>query len=319
MDHPMSEAPLRVDVDGGALAATLWRAHAPGTPVVAIHGITANHRSFSPLAERLDAPMLAVDLRGRGGSRLLPGPYGLEQHADDVAAAIAAAGFERAIVVGHSMGAFVAVRLAAAHPQLVASLVLVDGGLPLRPAPEGSSLSPEDVLGPAIERLRMTFPSIDDYRAFWQHHPAFGPYWSPAIEEYVDYDLVDADGALRPSATPEAVIANLVELDGRGGYTAALEGLEVPMVLLRSPRGLFDEAPGLYDDEWLATWTSRLPELDVRDVEHTNHYTILMGRGVDAVADAVSLVATAHVADPSSVADPRSVADPSAVANREGR
>jgi pimeloyl-ACP methyl ester carboxylesterase len=291
---PVAGRALAAPVDGGELVATLWNADAAGTPVVAIHGITANHRSFSPLAARLDAPVLAVDLRGRGGSRALPAPFGLEQHAEDVAAAIAAAGFQRALVVGHSMGAYVAVRLAAAHPELVEALVLVDGGLPLRPAPEGAVLNPEDVLGPAIERLRMTFPSAAAYRDFWRQHPAFGPYWSPAIEEYVDYDLVEVDGALRASAAPDAVLANLVELDGRGGYTEALERLTVPMVLLRSPRGLFDETPGLYDDEWLATWTSRLPELEVRDVEHTNHYTILMGRGVDAVADAVSFVAAAH-------------------------
>ncbi len=289
-----SEAPFRAPVEGGELVGTLWRAGAAGTPVVAIHGITANHRSFAPLAARLPGPVLALDLRGRGGSRALPAPFSLEQHADDVAAAVRAAGFERAVVVGHSMGGFVAVRLAHAHPELVAALVLVDGGLPLRPAPEGTA--PQDVLGPAIERLGMTFASIDAYRDYWRQHPAFGPYWSGAIEEYVDYDLVplaSGDGAGRPSANPEAVVANLVELDGRGGFAEALESLALPMALLRSPRGLFDESPGLYDDAWLSTWTSRLPGLAVEDVERTNHYTILMGRGVGAVADAVARLAPA--------------------------
>ncbi|WP_241248967.1 alpha/beta hydrolase [Agrococcus sp. KRD186] len=288
MTSSANETPLRLPVDGGELVGTLWRADASGTPVVAIHGITANHRSFAPLAARLDSPVLGLDLRGRGGSRALPGPYGLAQHAEDVAAAMRAAGIARAVVVGHSMGAYVAVRLARAHPQLVESLVLVDGGLPLRPAPAGSELAPEDVLGPAIERLRMTFESPAAYRDFWCRHPAFGPYWGSAIEEYVDYDLTLVDGVLRPSANPEAVIANLVELDGRDGYAEALLALEQPAELLRSPRGLFDETPGLYDDQWLATWTSQLPALSVTDVEHTNHYTILMGAGVDAVAEAVA-------------------------------
>ncbi|TXQ54874.1 alpha/beta hydrolase, partial [Escherichia coli] len=159
------------------------------------------------------------------------GPFRLAQHADDVAAAMRAAGIARAIVVGHSMGAFVAVRLASAHPELVASLVLVDGRLPPRPAPAGRHLRPEDVLGPAIDRLRMTFPSREAYREFWRQHPAFGPYWSDAIEAYVDYDLVPVDaqseaetagGMLRPSANPDAVLTNLVELDGRDGYAEAL-------------------------------------------------------------------------------------------------
>lgn len=288
MTTASTETPLRAPVDGGELVGTLWRADAPGTPVVAIHGITANHRSYSALAARLDAPLLAVDLRGRGASRELPGPFGLAHHAEDVAAAMRAAGIERAIVVGHSMGAYVATRLAHAHPQLVASLVLVDGGLPLQPADPGSDLAPGDVLGPAIERLKMTFASHDAYRDFWREHPAFGPYWSAVLEEYVDYDLMSVDGALRPSANPDAVVVNLVELDGRDGYIEALLALEQPTELLRSPRGLFDETPGLYDDEWLATWTSRMPELVVTDVEDTNHYTILMGLGADAVADAVT-------------------------------
>lgn len=287
---PRDETPLRLPVAGGEVVGTLWHADASGTPVVAIHGITANHRSFSPLATRLSAPLLAIDLRGRGASRSLPAPFGLEQHAEDVAAAMRSAGIERAIVVGHSMGGFVAVRLAHAHPELVASLVLVDGGVPLRPS--GDDASPETLLGPAIERLRMTFASGDAYRDFWREHPAFGPYWSAAIEEYVDYDLVDVaepgePAQMRPSANPDAVVTNLVELDGRGGYAEALESLPVPMTLLRSPRGLFDEVPPLYDDEWLATWTSRLPALETTDVEHTNHYTILMGAGVDAVAETV--------------------------------
>ena len=288
------EMPLRAPVEGGELVGTVWRADASGTPVVAIHGITANHRSFSSLAARLEGPLLAVDLRGRGGSRELPGPYGLAQHAEDVAAAMRSAGVADAIVVGHSMGAYVAVRLAAAHPELVQRLVLVDGGLPLRPAPAGSDLTPETVLGPAIERLQMTFASPEAYRAYWREHPAFGPYWSEAVEEYVDYDLTpvavpgEPEPVLRPSANPDAVVANLVELDGRDGYAEALLSLPQPIALLRSPRGLFDEAPGLYDDEWLATWTSRMPGLVVEDVDDTNHYTILMGRGVDAVTAAVA-------------------------------
>lgn len=288
-----TEAPVRVAVAGGELVGTHWHEGSPGTPVVAIHGITANHRSFSGLAARLAAPVLALDLRGRGASRDLPGPYGLVQHARDLADALDALGIPRAIVVGHSMGGFVAGRLAEARPDLVAALVLVDGGLPLRPA--APDASPADILGPALERLVRTFPSRDAYRDFWRGHPAFGPYWGPQVEEYVDYDLREIDGALRPSALPDAVVANLVELDGRDGYAEALPGIEAPIRFLRSPRDLLDASPGLYDEEWLATWTARLPRLDVTDVEGTNHYTILLGEGVGAVADAVRGAASSSV------------------------
>lgn len=280
-----AETRVQTPVEGGLLTGTLWRAGAPGTPVVAIHGITANHRSFTGLAAQLEVPVLAMDLRGRGASRELPGPYEMVQHAEDVAAVIRGAGIDRAVVVGHSMGAFVAVRLAAAHPELVERLVLVDGGLPLKPA-QSEDLSPKDVLGPAIERLSRTFESAQEYREFWREHPALGPYWNREIQEYVDADLAMVDGHLRPSAIPDAVTTNLAELDGRGGYTAQLESLTLPITMLRSPRGLFDEEPALYDPEWFGSWCERLPRMRAIQVEDTNHYTILMGAGVGAVAHA---------------------------------
>lgn len=286
----MTGASFTAPVEGGALAGTFWHADAPGPAVLGLSGITANHRSYAALAARLEQPLLAVDSRGRGRSRDLPPPFTLVQHADDAARALDAAGLERAVVVGHSMGAFVATRLAERHPDRVTALVLVDGGLPLRPVPATADLTPEDLLGPAIERLRMTFDSRDAYRDFWREHPAFGPYWSAAVEDYVDYDLQEIDGALRPSANPDAVLANLVELDGRDGYTEAVEAVErrgLPRVLLTSPRGLFDEPAPLYDAQWLAGWRERLPGLPVHEVPGTNHYTILLGSGVDAVARAV--------------------------------
>ncbi|MGA8048156.1 MAG: alpha/beta hydrolase [Dermatophilaceae bacterium] len=284
----MSERPVSAAVEGGALAGTLWHEDAAGHPVLGLSGITANHRSYAGLAPRVDVPLLALDSRGRGRSRDLPPPYSLVQHADDTARALDDLGIGRVLVVGHSMGAFVATRLAERHPDRVAALVLVDGGLPLRPPPPDAR--PEDLLGPAIERLRLTFESTDAYRDFWRGHPAFGPYWNEVVEDYVDYDLQQIDGALRPSAHPDAVLTNLVELDGRDGYADAVLGLErrgLPRVLLTSPRGLFDEPAPLYDADWLATWTGRLPGMRVEEVPGTNHYTILLGSGVDAVARAI--------------------------------
>lgn len=283
---PVAETRMRVTVDGGDLVGALWNAEAPGTPVVGIHGITANHRSFVTLAERLGRPLLAMDVRGRGRSRELGAPYGMRRHAADVRAAMDAAGFDRVVLAGHSMGAFVATRLAQAHPDRVAGTVLIDGGLPLRPPPPGTT--PEQILGPAIARLSMTFTGPQAYREFMRQHPALGPYWGPTIDEYVDYDLAEIDGALRPAAVPDAVVADLMELGGSPDYLQALEGVTSPRVLVWSPRGLLDETPGLYDADWRAQWAQRLPGLRLLEAPDTNHYTVLLGDGVDVVAAAVA-------------------------------
>ena len=73
--------PLDVPVAGGTLRVASW----PGTgvPVLAIHGITSSSRTWPFLAESVDNPVFAPDLRGRGRSNHLPGPVGIAQHAED--------------------------------------------------------------------------------------------------------------------------------------------------------------------------------------------------------------------------------------------
>ncbi|HWF15709.1 MAG TPA: alpha/beta hydrolase, partial [Acidimicrobiales bacterium] len=127
----------KVEVPAGRLHVTRF---GPGSrAVLGIHGITASSMSMAVVARHLgaDATLVAPDLRGRGASAGLPGPYGMRAHAEDCAAVITELCEPPVVVLGHSMGAFVAVVLAATHPELVERLVLADGGLPL-PLPEGA-------------------------------------------------------------------------------------------------------------------------------------------------------------------------------------
>src|SRR5271166_4048190 len=119
----------RLPGDGVELAFGYWPGR--GEPVVGLHGLTASHMNFIGIAERLAGrcSLFALDLRGRGDSDKPTGPYGFAQHARDVAVAMRAMGLGPSIVVGHSMGAFVATALAAQEPGLVSGLVLIDGGL----------------------------------------------------------------------------------------------------------------------------------------------------------------------------------------------
>jgi pimeloyl-ACP methyl ester carboxylesterase len=88
----------------------------------------------------------------------LPGPWGIDRHAEDVAELITASGPWPVVLVGHSMGGFVAAALIRRFPDLVSSLVLVDGGLPFSP-PLDVDQAIEQTLGPALERLQQTFPA----------------------------------------------------------------------------------------------------------------------------------------------------------------
>src|SRR5438045_3124433 len=121
---------LNVAVDGGDMRVLLW---GTGKRVaVAVHGITGSGMSWQAVARHMppDWTLAAPDLRGRGHSRDLPGPYGLERHARDVVAVLRHFG-GRPVLAGHSMGAYIALLARDSHPRLVRRLVLVDGGPPL--------------------------------------------------------------------------------------------------------------------------------------------------------------------------------------------
>ncbi|MCU6482178.1 alpha/beta hydrolase [Arthrobacter sp. A2-55] len=274
----------------GSLAFGEWGD--PGAPaVLAVHGITANHLAWAAVARALpEFHVIAPDLRGRGGSRGLGGPYGMEAHAADLAALLDHVGVATAAVVGHSMGAFAALVFGLRHPGRTAATVLVDGGLPLVLPP---GLTVNDTLGPAAQRLTMEFADRAAYRQLWKGHPALAGAWNGDIEAYVDYDLVGEPPRLHSSASYESMALDSADLFGTDAIEAALSALPAGTPLLTAPRGLLDADP-LYSAEALAAWRARLPGLAVSEVPDVNHYTIVMGgRGAAAVAAAVKTAVTA--------------------------
>lgn len=289
----MERRQLDVELGDGAMRLHEWGPPTPTVPVVlAVHGITGNGLSWAMVAERLpEVRVIAPDLRGRGGSRGLPGPCGMARHADDLAGLLGRLEVPRAVVVGHSMGGFVSMVLRHRHPRRVSGLLLVDGGLPLA-VPDGISAEQltQAVLGPALARLSMTFPDRDAYRAFWRAHPAFATDWGPAVEAYVDYDLVGEPPRLHSSVQPDAVRDDSVDqLEGSALRDAVAALADQPLTLLRAPRGLQDDPPGLYPEDLLDSYD--LSGLRWTTVPDVNHYTILLSaRGADTVAAAIGEV-----------------------------
>ena len=194
---------VTVPVTGGDLFVARWGS---GPPVLAVHGITGSHAAWPWVADRLAGAvnLIAPDLRGRGASNALAGPFGMAAHATDLVAVLDHLEVTRAVVVGHSMGAWVGATLAARYPERVNSLLLVDGGLP-QTLPEGVDLETHAaaVLGPALSRLERTFSSETAYLAFWRAHPAFAApgAWDAHLERYVRWDLEGEAPELRPRAS----------------------------------------------------------------------------------------------------------------------
>jgi lipase len=272
-----------VPVNGGNLFVT--RSGPPpdaaAAVVLAAHGVTASLMTWRTLARRLPEGicLIAPDLRGRGRSAGLPGPYGMAAHVTDLIAVLDHVGVPSAVLLGHSMGAYIAARLAADHPERAAALILLDAGLPL-PPPDDLEERVEAAVNNAIMRLTITFPSADHYIAGWRAHPAIAHSWNADIEAYARYDLVQEGHEARCIASPTAVRIDTEEMVRDAETRMALDRVRAPIHILRAERGLFDDAhDALISTDALRAFAASHPNAQIEEVPGVNHYTLVMGDG----------------------------------------
>jgi pimeloyl-ACP methyl ester carboxylesterase len=104
-----------------------YRVVGEGEPLILFHGGFGSVEMFGPNVELLAArrQVIGVDLQSHGRSPAADRPIRFETMADDIAALIQSCGFERAAIMGFSLGGGVGLRTAIQHPGLVERLVLV--------------------------------------------------------------------------------------------------------------------------------------------------------------------------------------------------
>ena len=253
--------------------------------VLAAHGVTSSLMAWRTIARELTGRMavslLMPDLRGRGQSAHLPGPYGFSAHVADLLAVLDHAGVERAVLAGHSMGAYVVARMAADHPERVAAVVLVDGGMAYGDAPEGD---PDEIVhkvaGSVTERLGVTFASVDDYADHWAEHPAFQHSWVDDVDAYARYDATGEPGSVRCVVSEPAVLVDVREMLFDDATRTALDRVRAPIHVVGAARGLRGEEdkPSI-PVELLDAFAALRPDAAVERVPDANHYTIVLGSG----------------------------------------
>lgn len=277
---------LELDVGDATLGALRWPGLL-GTPtVVAVHGITSNAWAWDPVVHQLSggADVVAVDLRGRGRSLDAPTPFGIRQHADDVAAIIGQLG-QPAFVAGHSMGAFVAMMTAERHPDAVRDILLVDGGPPVR-YPAGADVDEvlESTLGPAFERIGRLWPDRVSYHAMWSAHPAFVEGIGPDLERNLLAELIEVDDGFRVAVSEAAVRWDGRELLTDAEVRTLLDRRSTPTTIVRAEFGMLGEPPGFVPP----ADRNRYPQHDWVEATGLNHYTVMnSAQGAALVADAL--------------------------------
>jgi pimeloyl-ACP methyl ester carboxylesterase len=298
---------IKVPVAGGALNVA-YTGPAPDEAeavVLAVHGVTASHMTWRTVARQLagcsGVCLVAPDLRGRGRSATLPGPYGLAGHVEDLTVVLDHLGVERAVVVGHSMGAHVAARLSAEQPERAAALVLLDGGLP-RAAPLHESIEEPDDADPTAGRMESTCASADEYLAGWRAHPALKCAWDHDVDAYVRYDMAHDGRTARCVVSEEAVMADSYDLLFDGVTRKAITRVRTPIRVLRAPRGPLDDESPVIPREYLEDFAADHPHMDFEHVPDTNHYTIVLGNSPGPARVATAIETAIRAAEPARVA-----------------
>lgn len=182
--------------------------------VVCIHGLTSNHLSFGGLANFLQqngVDTYGLDLRGRGQSdKPTAGPYGVETHRDDIRGTLEALGLKRPVLLGHSLGCYISILVAARYPELISGLILIDGGGVLS---LGQKLKGLKAIRPSLDRLKLEFPDEQTYLDRMRAAP-FIKEWTPELEKYFLSEIEEVNGKYRVNIPEVAVEGDLQSLGG---------------------------------------------------------------------------------------------------------
>jgi pimeloyl-ACP methyl ester carboxylesterase len=278
--------------------------------VLAVHGLTSSLMIWRTVARELSRRtrvcLLAPDLRGRGRSAALAAPFGFDAHLADLLAVLDYFSVRRAVVAGHSMGAYLAANLAAWHPERAAAVVLADSGLPFRHVPKGDPAEViEFAFGPAIARIRTTFSSVEEYVARWRAHPAFAPAFQPGflrawdedLEAFARYEVAGEPGAIRCVVSESAVFADSEEMLLDESTRTALDRVRAPILLMRASRGVNGYDLPLIARHQLLRLAATHPDAYVQDVWGANHYTLVLGPTLGSRRVATALARASRLAE----------------------
>ncbi|TAL14450.1 MAG: alpha/beta fold hydrolase [Frankiales bacterium] len=271
-------------VDG--LTVTEWAG--PGPTVFGLPGLGSSGTAWGPLAQSLpDARVLSVDLRGRGEGRHLAGPTGLRAHARDVAAVLAELDLSDVVLVGHSMGAYLAPLVAQEAPGRIRKLVLVDGGI--RPAFPF-------FMGPALTRIAFRrqlgsmdrdWPDIEAVarKAKLDRMLAGRPELRPLVRQMLQDEMERTEsGGLRPRVDVTRCAEDAVDTFWGDDVEGALAAVTVPVDLLVAENQKWEGNKPFIADKVIARWRDRLPRLTVQRLPG-NHVTVLFAPEVIAAVD----------------------------------
>ncbi|KGJ72165.1 alpha/beta hydrolase [Cryobacterium roopkundense] len=238
-------------VDSEGVTISYLDSGGPGPTVVILHGLAGSAVEFIPTAESLsDFRALLVDQRGHGHSTRVPGDTSRAAFVADIVRVIEAEAHGPVSLVGQSMGAHTALMVAAARPDLVERLVLLEGGA-------GSGDRAENArLGDFFRSWPIPFIDASAARA----HLGDGP-----LERAWVADLENRHDGLHPRFDPDVMvqIIDAVAVPRWGEW----ESVSVATLVVYANGGIFSEE----DKAEFVRRGQHAQRIDVDEASHDAH------------------------------------------------
>lgn len=228
-----------------------------GCPIVLLHGVASEWQSFLPLIPLLarEFQVYAIDLRGHGKSSWITDGYRLVDYARDIQSFLERQTTQPAIIYGHSLGAQIAITVAAQAPTRVRALILGDPPFYFHNLKTRDSVWYE----PFVEMYQListmhSAQELDDYMA--EHYPNMEPQRRKARAETLSH--VDP-----------GVIATILEERNLEGYDTdiLLKQIACPVLLLQGNAAL-GSALRAEDVTYMTERIRRCEIVHMQDVGH---------------------------------------------------
>ncbi|MBS3809041.1 MAG: alpha/beta hydrolase [Desulfobacterales bacterium] len=256
--------------DGADIQLAQWPGK--GETVFCIHGLTANCRCWDKIASVIspEHQVLAMDLRGRGFSDKPETGYSVDQHCRDIESVLRHLELDRVVLMGHSLGAFIAAYFAATRPEMAEKAILVDGAGQLSSEQmnkvfEGIKLS--------LERLGKVFPDYENYVETLKKAPFFQS-WSEYLDVYFQYETQEANGGVRSRVYAGGIqeeITNLANIE-IGDYYGRIS---CPVLILRATEGMMGPDDILLPQDAAERMEKEIPSARRVDIAGSNHYSLI--------------------------------------------
>lgn len=256
----------QVDIKGRKLQASDYPGGKKGT-IIGIHGLTGNRMQLRYYAEKFSQGyrFITMDLRGRGNSTPAEEESSIFHHVEDVIALIKELNIENPILMGYSMGGFIAAIVATKLTD-VKKVILLDGAATM-------SEHQRPIVEPSLGRLSKHFGSQEEYvQQVTESYKTLGVTPSLKLNEVLQYEIEDK-GTYWENKASEISVRQDWESFWDFNLTELGPLINVPVLLIQCAGGIGNHPP-LFLPEHYEDTVENINDLQVV-VSESNHYTMV--------------------------------------------